>query len=205
MVFARGLWPSEASARHILDRTGRTFVPSEFNLDAFRADLNECRKQILAKQIDTTGYRKSHKKSATAVSEQAEVLRSSLKSSGNGLLDRQLWQIFDPGEYDSALALLGKISSEAKKIADQGVWTTQSAAGGPKDYLVKLLAPIYERHFQRTAGRSRDRDSHDVNGPFTRFADAVGREMSRRLHVSGHTVDKAFRRPKIGKRLLRAD
>jgi hypothetical protein len=115
MVFARGLWPSEACVTRILDATRLQFVPSEFNLDALRADLNDCRNQILAKQIDTGAYRKSHKKSATSVSKQATALRTLLEKSGNGLLTRQLWAALDPGEYVSALALLGKIASEGRK------------------------------------------------------------------------------------------
>jgi hypothetical protein len=73
MVFARGLWSSETCVTSILDATGLS-IPPEFNLNALRADLNECRKQTLAKQIDTATYRKSHKKAAAETIKRAQGL-----------------------------------------------------------------------------------------------------------------------------------
>jgi hypothetical protein len=193
MAFAGGFWPSEKAVARILDATELT--PT--NIDALRSDLNQCRGEILAKQIDSAAYRTSHKKSAARTGKQAAALRALLKNSGNGLFDRELWFTFDPGEYDLAIALLSKIELEAKRIAGAGI-TAQDTAGGRKYYLIAILKPIYERHFGRTAGRS-----HEYDGPFPRFIAAVSAEMSRNLRVSKHTVHKFLAKSRVCKKLPR--
>jgi hypothetical protein len=120
-----------------------------------------------------------------------------LKNSGNGLFDRQLSFALDPGEFDQAIALLSKIESEAERIAGDGI-TAQNTRGGRKDYLVALLEPIYGRHFNRPPGRS-----HDYDGPFPRFIEAVSAEMGRSLLTSKHTVHKSLARSRVGKKLPR--
>jgi hypothetical protein len=197
MAFARGLWPSEAAIARILDATGRKFVPAELDLSALRADLYRCRGEILAKQIDTQAYRKSHKKAADTISKQVRELRELLLSSGNGLFDRELWAALDPGDYELALGLLSRIESEAARIAKAGV-DVQAAVGGPKEHLAKLLIPIYENRLGRAAGR--DADS---SGPFPRFVEAVGAAMGRRLRISKHTVHKSLANSRVGKKLVR--
>jgi hypothetical protein len=193
----RGLWPSEAAVAKILDDTGREFVPPGLDPNALRADLNQCRREILAKQVDTAAYRKSYEKAAARTGKQAAALRALLKNSGNRLFDQELWFTFDHGEYDLVLALTSKIELEAKRIADAGI-VAQDAAGGPKEYLVELLKPIYECHFGRTAGRD-----HEYDGPFPQFAAAVGREMSCKLRVSKHTVHKSLAKISACKKLPR--
>jgi hypothetical protein len=194
-TFHRLLWPSEAAIARILDATGRKFIPSNINIAALRADLSRCRWQVLPKQIDTAAFRESHKKGAAATTEHARALRSLLKSSGNRLFDWQLWVALDPGDHDSALGLLERIASEADRIAKRGVDVINSD-GGPKDYLVQLLGPIYKRHFQRKAGRS-----HDSSGPFPRFVEAVSGEMGPSIRTSRHTVHKSLanQRRAVGK------
>jgi hypothetical protein len=184
------LWPSEAAVARIVDATRLT--PAD--IGALRSDLSNCRWEILAKQIDTAAYRKSHKKAAARIGKQAAAQRALLKNSGNGLFDRQLSFALDPGEFDQAIALLSKIESEAERIAGDGI-TAQNTRGGRKDYLVALLEPIYGRHFNRPPGRS-----HDYDGPFPRFIEAVSAEMGRSLLTSKHTVHKSLARSRVGKK-----
>jgi hypothetical protein len=197
MAFARFFWPSEAAVARIFDATGRKFT-QKVNIEKLRSDLHRCRWQILGKQVDSAAYRKSHKKAAAEVTKQALKLDGLLRSSGNRVVDMQLWAALDQDEHDEARALLKRIAAEAKKIAEDGYGDMLAALGetqrasGTKDrptkpHLVDLLKPIYEAHLNRPAGRS-----HDDGGPFPRFVCAVSKEMGRSIRVSRHTVHKAL-------------
>ena len=108
---------------------------------------------VFGKQIDTAGYRKSYKKAATATIKGACALRALLKSSGNGFFDRQLRAALAPGgDHANAIALLETIEREAEKVAGQGIDVVLDAPSGPKDYLVRLLEPIQQRHFRDQPG-----------------------------------------------------
>ena len=63
MPLDRWLWPSEKVIAGILDATGRQRVPADLDITALRTDLNQCRGDIFAKQIDTIGYRGDSQKS----------------------------------------------------------------------------------------------------------------------------------------------
>jgi hypothetical protein len=182
MPFDRALWPSAAAITRVLDATGRQHIPADLDIAELRADLNQCRAGILAKQIDTAEFRGSYKKAAAETIKHALGLRSLLQRSGNGLFDRQLRFALDPGDHEYAIALLETIALAADKIASQPIDMIDTP-GGPKYYLVRLLAPIYERHFKRSAGRE---------GPFSRFGEAVSAEMGRSIRVSHHTIRKSL-------------
>jgi hypothetical protein len=190
----RSLWPSEAATQRILNATG--IVPRGLDVDALRADLYQCRRDTLAKQIDTAAHRKGHKKAAAATIEHAQALLALLKSSGSGLFDRQLWSALDPGDYENAGVILDRIAREADRIAREGI-DVVTAGSGPKDYVVGLLIPIYKRHFKRPAGTA-----HDGSGPFPRFVEAVSAYMGSSIRVSRHTVHKslAARGRNVGKK-----
>lgn len=190
-----GLWPSVAETARILDDTGREIIPAGFDIEALRADLYRCRLSIIEKKIDTAGYRKSHKKAATNATKQARALIALLKSSGNGLFDRQLWSALDPGDHENAGVLLDRIAREAERIGHEGI-DAVPAQSGAKDYVVEVLVPIYEQHFKRTAGTAAD-----GSGPFSRFVYSVSERMGRSIRVSHHTVHKslATKRRDVGK------
>jgi hypothetical protein len=187
-----GLWPDEAAVARMLDATGRQFVPKDFSSNALRADLNRFREEIIDKQIDTAGYRKGHKEAAAEVGELARALGALVKSSGNGLFDRQLWFAFGPGEYDLTLALLSKIESKAKIIADDGIPVLETG-GGAKDYLARRLWPIFQAHFGRDTRRSRSPGGGEPYGPFVRFVQAVGSEIN--MEISPWTIEAAVKGP----------
>jgi hypothetical protein len=202
MLPLRLLWPSAKVTTQILEATGLE-LPSDFDSDALRIDLNRCREAVLARQIGTAGFKKGHKKAAGAIAGHARKLAELLGRSGNRLVDIQLWCTLEPGHYGVILNFLETIAREAEKISAQGVTVgTENGRGskttkGTKDYIVvELLEPIYKRHFKRPAGRS-----HDGSGPFPRFVDAVSAAMGRSVRVSRHTVHKslASQRRGVGK------
>jgi hypothetical protein len=196
-AFPAGLWPSEPAIARVLDATGRQFVSADLDIAALRADLCQCRDAVFGKQIDTAGYRRGYKKAAAKTIKAARTLRALLKSSGNGFFDWQLRAALAPGgDHANAIALLETIEREAEKVASQGIDVVLDAPGGPKDYLVRLLEPIYERHFKRPPGRS-----HDSSGPFPRFVEAISGEMGRSIRVSRYTVHKSLttQRRDVGK------
>jgi hypothetical protein len=200
MLDHRLLWPSAKVTTQILEATALD-IPSDFDSDALRIDLNRCREYVLARQIGAAGFKKGHKKAAAAIAEHARKLADLLKCSGNRLVDLQLWMALELGHYDAALKLLETIAREAGKISARGVTVGAEFLNGhgskgaraTKDYIVELLGPIYERHFGRPAGRS-----HDGFGPFPRFVDAVSAAMGRSLRVSRHTVHKSLASRKHG-------
>jgi hypothetical protein len=117
-----------------------------------------------------------------------------MASSGNRLFDLRLFTVFDEGDYNYLFALLGTVIRETKKIASRGIDVVPDAPSGTKDYLVRLLEPIYERHFKLSAGRA-----SDGSGPFPRFVAAVSGEMGRSLRVSRHTTRKSLAAQHRGK------
>lgn len=189
MLLDRALWPSETAITRVLDVTGQQFVPADLNVSALRADLNQCRVDLLAKQIDNAAYRASYKKAAAETIKHARALRQLLASSGNRLFDLQLFGVFNIGDRDHLFAVLGTVIRETKKIASQGIDVVDTPSGS-KDHLVRLLGAIYKRHFKRPPGRS-----HDSGGPFPRFVEAVSKEMGRSIRVSRHTVHKTLSNP----------
>jgi hypothetical protein len=190
MPFDRALWPSEAAIIRVLDVTDRQLVPADLDIAALRADLNQCRMGFLAKQIDTAEFSSSYKKAATETIKHARALRQLMASSGNRLFDLRLFGVFDEGVYNHLFAVLGTVISETKKIASRGIDVVHDSPSGRKDYLVRLLVPIYERHFKRPAGRE---------GPFSRFVEAVSVEMGRSTRVSRHTTRKSLSTARRGK------
>jgi hypothetical protein len=188
-----GLWPSVAATGRILDATGRELVPTGLDFEALRADLFQCRRDTLGKQIDTAQYRKSYKKGAQVIADRARALGALLKSSGNRLLDERLWVDLDP-EHHELPRVLVSLAHKAEHIGKQSIDVVHD--GGHKAYLVGLLGPIYQRHFKRQPGRT-----HDGSGPFPRFVEAVSCEMGGSIRVSKHTVHKslATKRRDVGK------
>jgi hypothetical protein len=188
------LWPSEVATARILDDTGRKLVPVDFDIAALRADLYRCLGDFLAKKIDTAEFRESHKKAAAETIEHARKLRQLMASSGNRLFDLQLSGAFELGDRDHVFAVLGTVIRETKKIASQGidvvlVDAVHDARSGHKDYLVRLLVPIYERHFKQPARRG-----NEGSAPFPRFVEAVSAAMGQNeiFKVSRHTTRKSL-------------
>jgi hypothetical protein len=189
MLPLRFQWPSAKVTAQILEATGID-LPSDFDSDALRVDLNRCREAVLARQIGTAGFKKGHKKAAAAIAEHARELAKLLKGSDNRLVALQLWFALEVGHHGVALEFLETIAREAEKISAQGVTVDghgSKITRGTKGHIVELLTPIYRRHFKRPAGRS-----HDGSGPFPRFIEAVSTAMAPedKLRVSRGTVHK---------------
>src|SRR5262245_45606004 len=178
-IYGPGLWPSKAKTELIITATGIDF-PAGQDTAELRADLNQCRLQILDKQINK-GYLKGQKQKAKASAKKASELRQIITS--GGLFHRRLWMALD--DYESLVNSLIRI----EQISDDFLKTNYKTAdgGGIKESLVELLVPIYENHFNKRAGRRRD-----GSGPFQRFVEAVSNEMGDSLRTSPHTVYRAF-------------
>jgi len=182
-IYGRGLWPSKAATERIISATGIDF-PAGQDTAELCEDLYECRIPILNKQISKAGYLKGQIQKAKASFKNASELMEVITS--DGLFHQHLRRALDPGDYEAAVDSLIRV----KRISDDFLKTNNNKTaddGGTKEYLVKLLVPIYEKHFKRRAGRRRD-DS----GPFQRFVEAVSNEMGDSLRTSPHTVYKAF-------------
>src|SRR5262249_2942182 len=146
---------------------------------------------------DKTAQR-NREATAKAIARHAEELLRYLGAADNILankLRRQLWG--DPfrlpaKSFDEIIAGVQTLKAIAESEANP-VEPDDSIGTTPRKLLINTLAKIYERHFNRKAGRSR-RDSGEVYGPYISFVRAVFGEIGE--VVSPFTIDSYLNKPK---------
>ena len=86
--------------------------------------------------------------------------------------------------------------AEASVRQNKGAWVRLNRS--TRDWFVaEILAPLFERNFNRQAGTSRSSDSNTPGGPFIRFAVTVMREMG--IPISKETVAAALKDVRTGR------